>query len=255
MNVVLLGRLGSLMRTVSLDGMEPADRPLVFRTIPVIATASATVLTILGALFPLGAWINEHAVWILWGVIVVLIVLALFLAARLAAVADQRNRARARLVASGEAKATAHQATWDGEVVAPGSSRLSVPDQALADELYRYASDQNTLRTLGEFFAYQIPRDVVNRLEALSELHLTRAARDSELDGYLASLTGSAAAWLQNLRPLLSTQDGKHYTTRLGHYVSEQQYQAHQASADELETVGFALHDKFLMFQRFYASL
>lgn len=231
--------------------MDSPDKRLVFRTLPVIATAVATVLTIVVSVIQLGAWVNAYAVWILWAVIVLLSVGLLLLSARSAAIVGQRDNARAELAA---VKGAAMTETAPEEGSTPSAASLSTPDRALADELYAFASDSSILRTLGEFFPYQIPRGAVSRLETLAQMPITRSAHNPALADHFASLTDTAQTWLTKLAPLVS-MEGDDYTTRLQYQTSEEQYQKHSNRTDELSDVGLDLHERLLAFQRYYASL
>ncbi|MFT4213717.1 MAG: hypothetical protein QM622_02945 [Microbacterium sp.] len=91
-------------------------------------------------------------------------------------------------------------------------------------------------------------------IEELGELSMTRTAHDAELSQHFGALTESAQLWRSKLLPLI-TMEGDHFTTRLMRDVPQEAYEQHSAMTDELGDVGFVLYEKFLAYQKYYASL
>lgn len=269
--------------------MSTESRRFIFQPLAVIGAVVSAGLTILLGVLQVGSWVNENAVWVLWVSIAVLIICILVLTAHLAAVkekADAAARAAAsegakvvtatnEAAAAREAASIAERAAVDeretalraieearalseklnvAEALAQTSTTLSKQDGKLADQLFEFASNEETLTMLGTFFPYEIPRGAVGRIEGLSKLPMTRAAHNDELSKHFRALTEGAQAWLENFLPLVSTR-GDHFTTRLDHDVSQEAYKQHSAKTDELGNVGFRLHDEMLAYQRYYASL
>ncbi|HAQ59481.1 MAG TPA: hypothetical protein DCR63_03250 [Microbacterium sp.] len=229
----------------------------------VIAGGLATVLALILPVIQIGGWISEEAVWILWTTIPVLVVAIVLLAARLAAVNEKLTSALDEVVAGGQrAKDLAQEveearAALEASRSAAGADQppgLGTLDQALADQLYAYASDPNLLRTLGSFFPYQIPMEPVRLIDELSELPMTRTAHDGELNRHVSAITGAAELWRGRFLRVASA-DGDFYSTRLREHVPEEAYQQHATMTDELGDAGFDLHDKLLEYQKYYASL
>lgn len=233
----------------------------IFRPLAVIGATISGGLTILLGLLQIGSWVTENAVWILWGTITVLILAMLLLTARLAAVKEQADVAER---AVRDERSRNEEASIDvvamggkiqeGEAGVQPSVGLGKLDQALAEQLFGYASDDEMLTTLGYFFPYKIPQGPVRMLEELSELPVTRAAHDPKLAGHLEALTDGARLWLSSFLPLVSTR-GDYFTTRLDQDVSEAAYKQHSARTDALGEAGFDLHQKMLEYQRYFASL
>lgn len=217
--------------------MAQDSKKLIFRPLSVVFVGLATVITITIGALQIGHWITQNAAWALWVVIVALLITILLLLARMAAF-------KAEAPSGSEAIPQNSEATED----------LSELDHDLANQLWRYASDEVILMTLGEFFPYKIPRSAVRSLEELARLPMSRAAYDAELAEHLSVLSESASQWLQELAPLI-TVEGDHYTTRLEHWVSEEAYRSHDARTTELGNTGFGLHEKFLEYQRYYTSI
>lgn len=233
----------------------------IFRPLAVIGAIVSAGVTILLGVLQIGSWVNENAVWILWGTITVLIVAMLLLTARLAAAKEQADVAER---AVGDERLKHERASIDaaamsaklleveaGVQVSVGLGKL---DQMLAEQLFSYASDDELLTTLGHFFPYEIPHGPVRLIEELSALPMTRAAHDATLAGHFKALTDGAQLWLSRFLPLVSTR-GDHFTTRLDHDVSEEAYKQHSASTDALGEAGFDLHKEMLEYQRYFASL
>lgn len=217
--------------------MANNSKKLVFRPLSVAFAGLATALTIIIGVLQVGHWITENAAWALWAVIAALIIAIFLLLARLEALKVEADTAA-------KASTSEQQST----------ERLSELDRDLAEQLWRYSSDQETLRTLAEFFPYEIPRGAVQSLEELAHLPKTRIAHNAKLAEHLSSLSDSASEWLLELMPLI-TVEGDHYTTRLEHWVSEEAYESHDARTTALGNTGFDLHEKLLEYQRYYASL
>lgn len=229
----------------------------------VIAGGLATALALILPVIQIGGWISEEAVWILWGTIAALVVAIVLLAARLAAVTENVTSALDEVVAEGQkAKDLAQEAEEARAALeafrsaarpdpAPGLGTL---DQALADQLYAYASDPKLLTTLGSFFPYQIPMEPVRLIDELSELPMTRTAHDGDLNRHFSALARAAELWRGKFYRVAST-DGDFYSTRLRHLVPEEAYRQHSTMTDELGDAGFDLHEKLLAYQKYYASL
>lgn len=242
----------------SLGGMT---KRLIFRPLAVIGAIVSSGLTILLGVLQIGSWVSENAVWILWGTITVLIFAMLLLAARLAAVQEQANVAeravrdqrsrneRAPLEVTG-----AGGKVPDVEAGVQSSIGLGKLDQVLAEQLFGYASDDEMLTSLGNFFPYKIPQGPVRMIEELSALPMTRAAHDAKLAEHFEALTDGAQRWLAKFLPLVSARDD-YFTTRLDYHVSQEAYKQHSASTDALGEAGFDLHQKMLEYQRYFASL
>ncbi|GEK85173.1 hypothetical protein [Microbacterium aerolatum] len=269
--------------------MSTDNRRFIFRPLAVFGTVVSAALTILLGFLQVGSWVNENAVWVLWVSIAALIICILLLTAHLAAVKEQAGAA-ARAAASESAKAvtatneaaaareaasiaertavdereTALRAVEETsalreklkatEALAQTSTALGKLDGKLADQLFEYASNEETLTMLGMFFPYEIPRGAVGRIEELSKLPMTRVAHNDELSAHFRALTEGAQAWLDKFLPLVSTR-GDHFTTRLDHDVSQEAYKQHSAKTDELGDAGFRLHERMLAYQRYYASV
>ncbi|MCP1430429.1 hypothetical protein J3D45_002927 [Microbacterium foliorum] len=241
--------------------MTSGNRRFIFRPLAVIGAVVSAGLTILLGILQVGSWINENAVWVLWGTIATLIGLVLLITARLAAatevaVSAEKKVAEARRDAE-HARADASVATKklrEVETAALSVRGLSSVDQALAAKLFEYSSDEQTLRTVGYFSPYQISQAAVQKIEELSELPITRTAHNPELAKQIETLTDAAQRWLSILLPLISAR-GDYLTTRPDHHLPEGAYHQHIAKTDDLRDTGFDLHRKFLAYQQYYASL
>lgn len=229
----------------------------------VIAGLLATAVTLILPALQAGGWVSEHAVWILWVGIAALLIVMIFLVARLAAVKEDLTSAIEATFAAGqqtkEVAQEAQQARADLEDLRTAARQAPTPglgklDQGLADQLLEYSSDTSLLTTLGSFFPYQIPMEPVRLLEELAELPTTRTAYNEALNRHLEELAESARLWLEKLAPV-STIDGGYYSTKLHEVVSQNAYQQHAAMTDELGRTGFELHSKLLAYQKYYASL
>ena len=131
--------------------MANNSKKLVFRPLSVAFAGLATALTIIIGVLQVGHWITVNAAWALWAVIAALIIAIFLLLARLEALKVEADTAA-------KASTSEQQST----------ERLSELDRDLAEQLWRYSSDQETLRTLAEFFPYEIPRGAVQSLEELA---------------------------------------------------------------------------------------
>ncbi len=229
----------------------------------VIAGGLATALALILPVIQIGGWISEEAVWILWATIAALVVVIVLLAARLAAVNENVAAALDEVVAAGKrAEDLAHEvaetrAALDAfRSTAPldQAPNLGPLDQALANQLYVYASNPKLLTTLGSFFPYQIPVEPVRLIDELAALPMTRTAHDGELNRHLNALAEAAEDWRGRFYRVASA-DGDFYSTRLRHHVSEQAYQQNATMTEELGDAGFDLHEKLLAYQKYYASL
>lgn len=226
----------------------------------VISGSLATVVTLALPAFQAGGWVSEHAVWTLWVGIAALLIVIIFLVARLTAVKEDLVSAKEETVAAGEeAKKAALEAQADLEALRASVRQGQTPglgslDQGLADQLLEYSSDPNLLRTLGSFFPYRIPMEPVRRLEELAELPMTRSAHDEALSRHFSGLAESATQWLEKFT-FVSSIEGDYYSTKLRETVPQEVYQRHAAMTDELGRAGFELHGKFLAYQKYYASL
>lgn len=240
--------------------MARTAKRFIFRPLWIVLGAVATVLTIILGVLQIGGWVNENAVWILWVSIAALILSAMLLIARIAALTSELERVSEELhVARADADRLGSEAA-----AAARLSAIEVPDQRpaslgdvdkrLAVQLYGYSSDLEVLNMLGDFFPYQIPRRPVRRMEELADLPLTRSAYNELLQHQLTTLADAATEWLTKLRSIVSG-DGDFYTTKLQHHVSEAAYQQNAKLTDELGSVGFKLHEKLLEYQRYFASL
>lgn len=241
--------------------MANARPRLVFRPLWIVIGTVATGLTILLGVLQIGGWVNAHAPWILWVAVVVLIITALFLVARVAALKEEKESIAGELeVARADSVRVTEKVTALTARIRELEASLQRPaplgevDRRLASLLYEYATDPETLDTVAHFFPYRISRAAVNKLEELADLPRTRAAHNEPLSHQLAALAATAADWITKLQVIVSI-DGDHYTTKLDRHVSEGAYRQHTKLTDELGSVGFTLHDKFLEFQRYYASL
>lgn len=233
----------------------------IFRPIAVIGAVVSAGLTILLGMLQIGSWVNENAVWILWGTVTILIAAMLLLAARLSAVKEQADAAE-RAVGAAELKT--ERASIDAAALSAKLQEIEAGvqepvvlgklDQMLAEQLFGYASDNEMLTMLGDFFPYEIPHGPVRLIEELSALPTTRAAHDAKLAGHFKTLTHGAHLWLSKFLPLVSTR-GDYFTTKLDREVSQEMYKQHSANTDELAEAGFDLHAKMLEYQRYFASL
>lgn len=229
----------------------------------VIAGGLATALALILPVIQIGGWISEEADWILWATIVALVVAILLLVARLAAVKENLASALDEVVTEGQkandAEQEVHAARSALEDLRSAAQQDQAPslgklDQALADQLYVYASDPKLLTTLGSFFPYQIPKEPVRLIDELSELPMTRTAHDTELNRHFSALAGAAEFWREKFYRVAST-DGDFYSTKLRDRVPEKAYEQHSTMTDELGDAGFDLHEKLLAYQKYYASL
>lgn len=269
--------------------MSTDSRRFIFRPLAVVGTVISAGLTILLGVLQVGGWVNENAVSVLWVSIAALIICILLLTAHLAAVKEKAGAlaeaaasesakaetATSEAAAAREAASTAERTAVGerekalraveevralseklkaAEALVPTSTALSKLDGKLADQLFEFASNEETLTMLGRFFPYEIPRGAVGRIEELSKLPMTRVAHNDELSKHFLALTEGAQAWLENFLPLVSTR-GDHFTTRLDHDVSQEAYKQHSAKTDELGNVGFRLHETMLAYQRYYAAV
>ncbi|UIN30520.1 hypothetical protein [Microbacterium binotii] len=241
--------------------MPQTPKRFVFRPLWTTVGAVATVVTILLGVLQIGSWVNEHAPWILWVAVATLIIVALLLVARIAAVriekegvAEELVVARADVVIAQTENVAAHARIRELETALRHAAPLSEVDRGLARQLYEYASDAEALDMLSLFFPYQIPHEPVSKMEELANLPRTRSAHDVTLSHHLTDLSEAATQWLTKLQQIVST-DGDYYTTRLDQHVSQKVYQQHTAMTNELGSAGFELHTKLLEYQRYYASL
>lgn len=216
--------------------MARNSKKLIFRPLSFIFAGLATAITIILGALQIGHWVSENAAWSLWAVIVALLIAIFLLLARIEALKAE--------VSTDIESAPQSSQTVEG---------LSEPDRNLASQLWGYASDEEILTTLGEFFPYEIPRRVVRSLEELARLPMSRAAHNAELAEHLSTLSETASQWLEELGPLITVEDD-HYTTRLEHWVSDEAYRSHDARTTELGNTGFDLHGKFLNYQRYFSS-
>ncbi len=241
--------------------MPQSAKRFVFRLPWIVSGAVATVLSLLLGALEVGGWINETAPWVLWLLVVALIVISVFLIARMDALGQARRGIAEELVdarataAEAEAKrVTANARVLELEALLQRPKPLSDVDRNLARQLYEYSSEPETLDMLSEFFSYRIPRAPVSSMEALARLPLSRSAYNEQLGEHLTALADVSTQWLTKFRRIAST-DGEHYTTRLDHYVTQKAYEQHAAMTDDLESASFELHQVMLEYQRYYASL
>lgn len=219
------------------------------------------VTIILGVLQVVG-WINQSMPWALWAFIAVLILFMFLLAARLEAVtaeaktmvdakAAETVKLEARAV---EAEAKVGEAEARASEAEAKSTSLGELDRELADQLWKYASDRETLEVLSDLEPYQIPRRTVRQIDDLTRLPAIRTPHDDVLAEHLDALVVAASQWLSELTPLVSPE-GDRYTTRLDHFVSEENYKRHIAKVETLCDTAADLHASLLGYQRYYASL
>lgn len=257
--------------------MPVSTKFFVFKPVAVVATIVATALTILLPLLQGVAWVNENAVWAVWVAMLVLIVAAVLLHARLTAVQNMLTDARADVATERAAAEKARRMT-DGEKLRADNAearavdaekrvealdasarlasdaRLGGADRALADKLSDYASNSNVLNELAEFFSYMISRELVDAVREISELPRTRAAHNAALNNQLALLSESAEAWFRQFLQVAWTEND-HYSTKLDPIASKSARKKHDEQTELLVELGFDLHSKLLGYQQYYASL
>lgn len=236
--------------------MPSRNKKFIFQRLAVVVpTAVATVVTILLGVLQIFGWITENAPWTLWVFIVVLIIFMFLLAARFEAVTEEaKGVAEAKSAEAAKLEAQLAKAVTRASEAEAKLTRLSERDQQLADQLWEYASDLETLTTLGEFFPYQIPKGTVRAMEALARLPMTRRAHDTVLKRQLDTLSTTAGQWVLELTQLVAP-DGDFYSTRLEDHASGEVRKRHKESTDALGDLGLDLHEKFLAYQGYYASL
>lgn len=164
------------------------------------------------------------------------------------------EQAEAAKVAAGAAETDAAEARAALEDLQSAPLQLSKQDRDFARLLFEYASDGELLKMLGSFFPYKIPQRPVGLIDALSELPMTRVARDPDLERHFGELVRAAEVWRSKFLPVAST-DGEYFSTKLDRPVSQAAYQQHSVLTTELGDAGFDLHKKLLAYQKYYASL
>ncbi|UNK69407.1 hypothetical protein [Microbacterium sp. H1-D42] len=261
--------------------MPARTKFFIFKRFGILATVVATTLTILLPSLQGVAWVNEHAVWAVWVALLVLTTAVVLLHARLAAVhemlenaradaASEKGRADNAVARASEAEARAelegrraaeaieasNAATETLEAAArlASDARMGDSDRALADKLNAYASNSNVLNELAEFFPYKISRELVDAARELSELPRTRAPHNAGLKDQLAVLSEAAEAWFRQFLRVAWTEDD-HYSTRLDPIASVAARKEHEVQTDGLVQLGFDLHSKLLGYQQYHASL
>ncbi|WP_353113238.1 hypothetical protein [Microbacterium sp.] len=267
--------------------MSSKSPKLAFNRVLVIGGVLASVVTIFAPVLQYGTWISENAAWALWLAVGLLVLLVVYLSARLEAVKGEVAAAATRAQEVADAhRAAIDKVTTDAEV-AIGRQRsetavavkaaqaanaelqahrdaertaakvpLSEQDRELAQRIYAYASDEATLTELVSFFALQIPRRLVTQIEDLSKLPLKRRAHDSELGEQLNTLAEAASEWLHLFVDIAdSDEQGEFYSTKLRYWVSQAEYKRRMALSEKLGELGDDLHAKMLAYQRYYASL
>ena len=242
--------------------MTRGNRKFVFKALTVVTGALATIITLLFPVLEAGKWIQREAAWALWVIVALLVVSVVLLSARVSALKEQiLAEEHARGEAQGMAQRAVQDATRAYERAAAAESEavgrstgLSEQDRDLAARLYRFASDEYILRELATLFAYAIPVDLVQSMEELADIPLTRAAHDPALAQEVEHLTQAARQWILKLVPLVSVRGDK-YTTRLDRWVSDDLYQQREADVEQLMEAGDDLHTRLLAYQQYYSSL
>ncbi|WP_448720714.1 hypothetical protein [Microbacterium natoriense] len=261
--------------------MSARAKYFVFKPVAVVATIVATALTILLPLLQGVAWVNEHAVWIVWVVLLVLTAAAVLLHARLMSVqkaltdaradatrenlraedaesraAEAETRADREARKAADAVEVSNAATESLEAAArlASDARLGDSDRALADKLNEHASNVTVLNELAEFFPYMISQELVNAVRELSELPRIRSPYSAGLKDQLSALSAAADAWFRQFLHVAWTEDD-HYSTRLDPVASTAARKEHEEQTDLLVELGFNLHSKLLGYQQYYASL